>query len=123
MMRVKGFGLVPAAVSWQTDVPIHTLIEQQAETRLSYGELLIANALAAKSGESFHTIISQRVNAPTWGEVAKQLNVSSDSLIQRANLASERIRLVEFNSRKKPQKDGGVNFTTANPHNLQAAHH
>jgi len=124
MLRVRGFGLVPAAVSWQTDVPIHTLVEQQADTRLSYGELLIANALAKKSGDSFHQIIGLRIKAPTWGELAKQLNVDSESLISKANLAAERIRLVEFNTRKRPQSDNGTSWTNANPHQAyQAQHH
>src|SRR5450432_4371155 len=68
MLPVKGFGLVPAAVSWQTEMPMRTLIEQQAETGLSYGELLIANSLAAKSEESFAQIIAMRAKTRTWGE-------------------------------------------------------
>ena len=114
MVPVRGFGLVPAAVSWQTEVPIRTLVEQQAETRLSYGELLVANALAARSGETFHQIISQRVRTATWGDLAKQLNVTPDFLVRKANLATDRIRLVEFNARKRPQKDS-TNMTTTNP--------
>jgi len=124
MLPVRGFGLVPAAVSWQTDVPIHTLVEQQAETRLSYGELLVANSLAAKSGETFKQVISQRINSPTWGELAKQLNVDSDLLVSKAKKAADRIRLVEFNTRKKPQSDNGTSWTNTNPHQAyQAQHH
>ena len=114
MMPVRGFGLVPAAVSWQTDVPIRTLVEQQAETRLSYGELLVANSLAAKSRETFNQILSQRVRSSTWGNLAKQLNVEPEFLVNKANLASERIRLVEFNSRKRPQRDP-TSMTATNP--------
>src|SRR5262249_55091885 len=123
MMPVRGFGLVPAAVSWQTDVPIRTLVEQQAETRLSYGELLVANALAVKSGESFNQIISQRVRNSTWGDLAKQLNIESEFLINKANKASDRIRLVEFNTRKKPQSDNGTSWTNVNPHQAYFAQH
>jgi len=122
MLPVKGFGLVPAAVSWQTDVPIRKLIEQQTETRLSYGELLVANSLAAKSGETFDQVISQRVRSSTWGDLAKQLNVEPDLLITKANMAAERIRLVEFNQRKRPQKDNTA-WTSANPHTQHAVHH
>ena len=123
MLPVKGFGLVPAAVSWQTATPIHTLVEQQADTHLSYGELLMVHALALKSGQTFHQVMVLRTRTPSWGEVAKQLNVDPDFIVEKANLATERIRLVEFNSRKKPQKDGGVNFTSANPHTQHAVHH
>jgi len=114
MLAVKGFGLVPAAVSWQTNVPIHTLVEQQAETKLSYGELLVANSLAVRSGQTFHQVISQRVRTSTWGDLAKQLNVEPEFLVTQANLAADRIRLVEFNSRKRPQRDP-TNLTQTNP--------
>jgi hypothetical protein len=114
MVPVRGFGLLPAAVSWQTDVPIHTLVEQQGETRLSYGELLLANALAARSGETFQEIISQRLRTATWGDLAKQLNVDPQSLVRKAIVAADRIRLVESNARKRPQRDS-TNMTTTNP--------
>src|SRR5215813_4174697 len=78
MLAVRGFGLVPAAVSWQTNVPIRTLVVQQSDTRLSYGELLVVNSLAAKSGESFNQVISQRIRSATWGDLAKQLNIEPE---------------------------------------------
>ena len=123
MVPVRGFGLVPAAVSWQTDIPIRKLVEQQAETRLSYGELLVANALAAQSGTTFNQIISQRIRTSTWGELAKQLNVESEFLIGKANQAADRIRLVEFNTRKRPQSDNGTGWTNVNPHQSNQAQH
>ncbi|MEO8439562.1 MAG: hypothetical protein ABI540_05005 [Spartobacteria bacterium] len=66
MISVKGFGLLPAAVSWQTDTPMPKLIEQQADTGLSYSELLLANSLAAESGQDFARIIALREQTRTW---------------------------------------------------------
>ena len=54
--------------------------------------------------------------------LAKQLNVEPDLLITKANMAAERIRLVEFNQRKRPQKDNTA-WTSANPHTQHAVHH
>jgi hypothetical protein len=121
MLPVKGFGLVPAAVAWLTETHIHTLVEQQAETGLSYGELLIAHLLAAKSEESFAHIVAMRAKTRTWGELAKQLQIDHDFLVTRANAASTRIRLVEYGTRRRPQRESGVNYTSINPH-TQTAH-
>ena len=120
MLPVKGFGLVPAAVAWLTETHIHTLVEEQAKTRLSYGELLIAHLLAAKSKESFAHIIARRAKTGTWGELANQLHVDPDFLIARANAASTRIRLVEYATRRRPQRESGVNYTSINPHQQTA---
>jgi hypothetical protein len=95
MRPVKGFGLVPAAVAWLTETHIHTLVEEQAETRLSYGELLIAHLLAAKSEQSFAQIVAMRGKTRTWGELARQLQIDPDFLVARANAASSRIRDVD----------------------------
>ncbi len=120
MLPVKGFGLVPAAVSWLTETAINTLVEQQAETNLSYAELLIAHTLAAKSGESFAHIIAMRARTRTWGELARQLEIDPEFLVTRANAASTRIRLVDLWNRRRPPT-GGTTITGENPH-TQLAH-
>jgi hypothetical protein len=122
MLRVKGFGLVPAAVAWQTETPTHTLVQEQADTRLSYGELLMAHALAAKSGQTFHQVVALRAQSPSWGKTAEQLQVDPDLLITKARLAATRIKLVDYRSRRRPEKDGGINLTSANPHTQRAVH-
>ena len=117
MRSVRGFGLVPAAVSWQTDVPIHTLVEQQAQTDLSYGELLMVNALAGQSGQSFQRVISLRTRSRSWSEVANQLGVDTDLIVTKAKAAAQRVRYVELRYRHKPQQaDSGVTSTSVNPH-------
>ncbi len=122
MLPVKGFGLVPAAVSWLTETPINTLVEQQAATNLSYGELLIAHTLAAKSGGSFAHIIAMRARTQTWDELARQLAIDPDYLVSRANAASTRIRLVDLWNRRRPPT-GGTTFTGENPHTQLARLH
>ncbi len=117
MRPVLGLGLVPAAVSWQTDVPIHTLVEQQSQIDLSYGELLMVNLFAAKSGQTFDQIIAARTKTRSWAELAQQLGTDTEDVILRANKAAQRIRYVERHYRKRPnQPDGTVNFANVNPH-------
>ena len=116
MMPVKGFGLVPAAVAWQTSVPMRKLIEQQAETGLSYGELLVANSIASQSQQSFSQVVALRAQTRSWGELARQLNVDPALLVTRAKTASQRIRNVDNWTRRRHLKEGGTNYTSVNPH-------
>ncbi len=117
MRPIRGYGLLPAAVAWQTEVPIHTLVEQQAQTGLSYGELLMANALASKSGRSFNSVIVERANTKSWGDLAEQLGVDPTLVVAKANIAAQRIRDVELRFRHKPQQaDSGVSYTGTNQH-------
>ncbi len=77
MTPVRGFGLVPAAVAWQSKLPMRKVIQQQAATRLSYGELLLANVLADRSKRSFEQVVAMRGGTRTWGELANALDVSA----------------------------------------------
>ena len=115
MLPVKGFGLVPAAVAWLTETHIHTLVEEQAETHLSYGELLVAHVLAAKSEQSFAQIVAMRAKTGTWGELAKQLKIDPDFLVARARAASSRIRDVDAFARR-PSRGHDMSVTSINPH-------
>ncbi|MBA3609673.1 MAG: hypothetical protein H0W43_14400 [Chthoniobacterales bacterium] len=122
MTPVRGFGLVPAAVAWQSRLPMRKVIQQQAATGLSYGELLLANVLAPKSRHGFEQVVAQRGHTRTWGELANQLQVSPDFLVSRVQIASQRIKLVESSLRRRPMSDGGTSLASANPH-TQRAHH
>lgn len=76
--------LVPAAVAWQTQTRTRKLVEEQVATDLSYAELLMAHVLAEKSKESFNNIVALRARDRTWGEVARQLQVSPEAVVIRA---------------------------------------
>ena len=122
MLPVKGFGLVPAAVAWQSELPMRKVIEQQAETGLSYGELLMANSLATESGQSFAEIVARRAQTRTWGELADQLHVNPDLLATRARTAARRIIAADSRSRRGPDHQKDNSFTSANPHIQRAVH-
>ncbi len=124
MLPVRGFGLVPAAVGWQTKLPTHTVVEQQAETGLSYAELLMANALAAESGNSFAEVVAMRSGTRTWGELARHLNVDTDLIIAKVNMAAQRIRDVNLREHRRPENDSGTTLSRTNPNtHFNAAHH
>ena len=92
---VRGTGLVPGAVSEETRVPVRTLIAQQAETGLSYGELLVADSLAVGSGQSFARILAMRAKTQTWAELSWKLRIHPRSLIARARGAVDIINDTE----------------------------
>lgn len=120
MLEVKGFGLLPAAVSWQTEVPMRTLIEQQTETNLSYGELLLSNSLAAKSGRTFEEIVGLRENTRTWGELMRQLQVSPEIIVTQAGAACQRILTADVRYRRKLQREDDLanGHTPASPNTI-----
>lgn len=123
MLPVRGFGLVPAAVAWQTEVPMRTLIQQQADTGLSYGELLIANSFVSKSKAGFADIVARRVKTRTWGELADQLQINLDFVVTRARTAAQRIVAVDSRNRRGLDHEKNNSFTSINPHNMHSQHH
>ncbi len=117
MLRVRGLGLVPAAVAWQSNTSINQVVMEQAETRLSYAELLMAHTLAAESNHGFNQVIAMRVNTQTWAQVAEQLGVDPDMIILRAKTASDRIRLAQTRTRQRALRDSTLQ--NSNPHIVQ----
>lgn len=123
MLQVKGFGLVPAAVAWQSELPMRKVIQQQAATGLSYGEILMANSIAAKSGQGFNRVVSLRARSQNWGAVSDQLGVSSDYIVAKANIAARQIIAVDLRTRSRTLREAGTNYTVINTHKLQAHLH
>jgi hypothetical protein len=122
MIDVRGYGLLPAAVAWQCNSSIHKVVAEQAETRLSYGELLMAHALAAESNHDLNKIIAMRIHTRTWGQLAAQLGISEALIVRRANTASDRIRTAEMRSRQRAERDPSLQTTNPNLHHYYAHH-
>ncbi len=123
-VTVAGVGLVPTAVAWQTKVPVRTLVAQQVDTRLSYGELLIANSLAEGSQKSFQEIIAMRIKTKTWGELALQLHINPESIKARAEAASSAISYAEARrNRRREQNLRDSGFETRHSQNPTAVEH
>ena len=102
---VRGVGLVPAAVAWQTKLPVRTLVAQQAQTRLSYGELLIVNSLAEGTEKSFTEILTLRGKGRSWGELALKLHVNPDSITARAEAAANSIVYAEARGNRRREQN------------------
>jgi len=98
------------------------LIEQQAETGLSFGELLIANSLATKSQKSFGEIVALRAKTRTWGELAERLQINPNFIITRANIAAERIVTADFRSQADSHAKN-ISFINGYSQHNHAQHH
>ena len=123
-VTVAGVGLVPTAVAWQTKVPVRTLVTQQVNTRLSYGELLIANSLAEGSQKSFKEIIAMRTKTKTWCELSMQLHINPDSIKARAEAASNAISYAEARrNRRREQNLRDSGFEMRHSQNPNAVEH
>jgi hypothetical protein len=117
---MRGTGLVPAAVSAQTHVPIGTLDAQQTETGLSYGELLVADSLAVGSGKSFARILAMRAKSQTWAELSLKLRINPNSIIARAHAAKDAIKYAQarFDRRHRESIYGLDVLRTQNSQNV-----
>jgi hypothetical protein len=81
--------------SRELGVPAETLKAQQESTKLGFGELFIANALANSTGKSFDTLSQEFKSGRGWGAIANENNVKLGSIIgqmKRSNQALEQAR-------------------------------
>jgi len=75
-------------VSRATKVPVPELKRQQSKTGMGAGSLMIANSLAAKTGQSFDDIMAARSSGRGWGQIAKDNNVKLGPLMKQAKQVS-----------------------------------
>jgi hypothetical protein len=106
---VDGFTLMPTAVSWQTKVPAEVLKKQRASSGLTYGQLLVANSLAAGSGKSFNQILALRGKTRDWTQLAQNLHVNVNSIVARVKAADESVTYAE--ARRKLRRDQSIDAT------------
>jgi hypothetical protein len=105
----NGYALTIPAVSWQTKVPVDIIKKQRAATRMTFGELLVANSLASGSGRSFNEIVALQAKTKSWEQVAKQLRVNIDSVTARLKSAADSIKYAE--GRKDKEREQNLHET------------
>ncbi len=90
-----GHDAVFASLSKQLNVPVATLQDQQKSTNFGFGQLFIANSLAAATGKSFDAISQEFKSGKGWGEIANENNLKLGKVVsdlKRANRQVERDR-------------------------------
>lgn len=92
---VEGWTLIAAAVANQAGVPVRTLKAQRTSSKLTYGELLVANSLSSGSGKSFEDVVAMHGKGRNWGQMAKEFHIQVDSITARVRAASDSIKFAE----------------------------
>jgi hypothetical protein len=64
------------SISSSTHVPASTLAKEKTKSRLSYGELYIAHAIATASGKNFDAIAALKAKGESWDKIADENSVS-----------------------------------------------
>jgi hypothetical protein len=90
-------------ISRQVDVPVTVIEEQRVRTRLGYGGLMIANALAIETGRSFDEVVAMRQSGLSWGQIAQQNNVKLGPIVSRMDRADGEFRTYR-NSKRDAKK-------------------
>ena len=107
-----GHDAVFASLSKQLNVPVATLQDQQQSTNFGFGQLFIANSLAASTGKSFDAISQEFKSGKGWGEIANENNLKLGKVIsdlKRANRQVERDRTEQAQANA-----GGSNSNNSN---------
>lgn len=92
VVEPEGTARVYETISRETLIPVPTLREQQASSRLGYGGLFIANSIAAETGRPFAEIVALRQSGRGWGQIAQQYNVNLGGIVSRTQRADSFFR-------------------------------
>ncbi len=80
------------AISAQTRVSSATLRQQRASTKMSPGELLVANSLASESGNAFAKILTLKTAAGSWTQLGNDLRINPARLTARLQAADSSLQ-------------------------------
>lgn len=77
----EGERVVADRLSRDLGIPATTLEAQRQQTKLGWGELLIANRLAQTTGLTFDKVVSEFRSGKGWGQMAGEHNVNLGKLV------------------------------------------
>jgi len=97
-----------ADLSKDLNVPVETLKAQQMSTNFGFGQLFIANSLAAATGKTFDQISQEFKSGKGWGEIAKANNVNLGKTISGLKRANGRMEK-ERNDQARGNANSGSN--------------
>ena len=88
-LKPEGHARVLEGISKDTGVPVKTLTEQREKTKLGFGGLFIANALAKETGKTFDQIVALHKDGKGWGQIANENNVKLGAIVSQAKRAEK----------------------------------
>ena len=81
---------------------------QALRTKLGFGGITIALALASRTGKSPEAILQMRQSGMGWGQIAQQSNVTVGSIIRDVKAAKKGVEEVAKADSKHPERVGKV---------------
>jgi len=106
------------SLSKQLGVPVQTLKAQQQNTKLGYGNLFIANALARETGKTFDQVASEFKAGGGWAGVGKQRDTNLGKILNDMRRLTAEMRGAhekEMRERSEAQAKPGTVGRTGNP--------
>lgn len=97
--KAEGKARVLERISKDTGVPVKTLEAQKDKSKLGFGGVFIANALAKETGKTFDELVALHKEGKGWGQIAKDNNVKLGPVVSQAKAAEKVAK-----SDKKPDK-------------------
>lgn len=88
-LKPEGHARLLEGISKDTGVPVKTLTEQREKTKLGFGGLFIANALAKETGKTFDQIVGLHKDGRGWGQIANDNNVKLGAIVSQAKRAEQ----------------------------------
>jgi DNA-binding IclR family transcriptional regulator len=110
--------LVLSAVAQQTRIPEATLQAQINQTKLGYGDLLVANTIAQTTKQKLDAVIAQK-QGKDWSAVASEHKLDSSSILARLKNASKMVQTALKTAAVKPKASA---TPTAKPKRFRPGH-
>jgi len=88
----QGHEAVLESLSKQLNVPVATLQAEQKSTNFGFGQLFIANSLAAASNKTFEQVSQEFKSGKGWGEIAKENNVKLGRVVSDLKRANKQVQ-------------------------------
>lgn len=110
--------LLLSAISQQTKIPEATLQSQMNQTKLGYGELLVANSIAQSSKQKLDGVIAQK-QGKDWSALASELKIDSSNIVARLRNANKMVQAAQASVAAKPKASA---TPTATPKRFRPGH-
>ena len=93
-----------AAVAAQTGVPVVKLMADRRANNLNYGDLLVAESIAAATGKPVQAVVAQQAKGQSWAAVSRQNRINPGSLTARLQNAGQQLHAVAERSYKEQRR-------------------
>lgn len=113
------------SLSKQLNIPVATLQDEQKATNFGFGQLFIANSLAAASGKSFEEISQEFQSGKGWGEIANENDLRLGKVVsdlKRVNNQIDKNRMENETASRSQRNGTGASVAGSNAGGSSGSH-